>query len=186
MIGSALGIEITFNYVTWFCVIYLMASYIRAYPEKIWDNIRLWVVFTVVAVVVSAASVLVCTWLPAKLGMSPESYAFISDSNKILAVCVSVCGFLFFKNIKSSFINAVSSTTFGVLCIHAGSDSMRQWLWKDVLDNVGMYGSRFMIAHALISIGMVFAICAILDYGRIRFIETPIFRKWGTGGIENT
>lgn len=48
----------------------------------------------------------------------------------------------------------MDSTTFGVLLIHANSDVMRKWLWKDLLNNTGMYSSAWLIVHAF---GSVFA-----------------------------
>lgn len=81
---------------------------------------------------VQYASVLVMTWL----GIGP--YFFLSDSNKISALAVAICFFLFFKNWKLKYnriINKIASSTFGVLCIHANSGTMRQWLWSDVCNN---------------------------------------------------
>lgn len=39
--GSLPIVSITFNYVTWFCIIYIISSYIRLYPKKLWNNTKL-------------------------------------------------------------------------------------------------------------------------------------------------
>ena len=70
-------------------------------------------------------------------------------------------------------INKISATCFGVLLIHANSDAMRRWLWKDVLDNVGMYSSSLLFLHSVLSVLGVFVICSIIDMARIKFVETP-------------
>ena len=70
----------------------------------------------------------------------------------------------------------VASTTFGVLLIHANSDTMRQWLWKDLLHNADMYYSEFFVVHAILCVVGVFTICSIIDYLRIVLIEKPIFK----------
>ena len=57
-------------------------------------------------------------------------------------------------------------------------NTMRKWLWKDVLDNVGHYGSRLMPLHAIGSVVGVFAVCTLIDLVRIRVLEKPFFRLW--------
>ena len=59
---------------------------------------------------------------------------------------------------KNKFINAVSSTTFGVLLIHANSSTMRQWLWKDVINVIGAYNYSWLILHAIASVFVIFII----------------------------
>ena len=57
-------------------------------------------------------------------------------------------------------------------------NTMRKWLWKDVLDNVGHYGSRLMPLHAVGSVIGVFAVCTAIDLVQIRLLEKPFFRLW--------
>ena len=86
---------------------------------------------------------------------------------------------MFFKNVKmknSKFINTVAASAFGVLLIHANSDAMREWLWGDVLHNVSMYDSAWLVLHAVASVIAIYVICTAIDYLRIRFIEKPFFK----------
>lgn len=94
-----------------------------------------------------------------------------------------MCAFLFFKNIKikhNKFINTIAASSFGVLTIHANSDSMRQWLWRDIFDNAGHYDNMFPYAFFVVAI--VFCICTVIDIVRIYCLEKPLFkyieRKW--------
>lgn len=105
---------------------------------------------------------------------------FVSDSNKLLAFLVSVSTFMFFKNIhirQSKLINTIASCTFGVLLIHANSDAMRQWLWKDTCNNVGMFHSGMIYIHALCVPIVVFIVCVTIDYYRQQFIERPYLER---------
>ena len=52
---------------------------------------------------------------------------------------------------------------------------MRKWLWKDVLNNVGMYKTDYYYLHAIFSVVSIFIICCLLDMIRIRLIEQPFF-----------
>lgn len=164
--------RVTMNYVSWFMVLYVIASYIRLYPKKWMSSKLICGILLLISMALSATSVIGCAYK----GFS--TFFFVTDSNALLAVLVGVFGFLFFKNIKipySKAINTVAASTFGVLCIHAHSDTMRQWLWKDTLDNVGHYGNA---VHAIASVISIFAVCTVIDIIRINLLEKPFFRWW--------
>ena len=83
---------------------------------------------------------------------------------------------MYFKDLpikQSKLINTISASTFGVLCIHANSDTMRQWLWKDVVDCVGQYSSEQLVLLSFVSIFCIFFSCIIIDFIRIHTLE-----KW--------
>ena len=82
----------------------------------------------------------------------------------------------------SKFINAVGSTTFGVLLIHAHSDVMRHWLWRDTIDCVGHYSDEYYYLYAPAAVLIIFAVCSLIDYVRIQTLEKWAFqyldKKW--------
>ena len=172
-------IHVVFNYVTWFSVLYLISSYIRLYgvfPSV--KNIR-WGLLTLASVALAMVSTIGFIFLHLKYGIKLIPYRLVSDSNAIFAVIVSVCSFMYFKDLtirQSKIINTVSASTFGVLLIHANSDTMRQWLWKDTLNNVGQYASDHLVWFSIGSVLSVFFICIILDYIRIHTFEKWSFR----------
>ena len=169
--------NVTMNYVSWFMVIYLIAAYFRLYPKKVFTNKKVWGILTAVFMILSAASVVCCAMLGSKLHKEIAHF-FVSDSNTFLAVGTGVCSFMLFKNLPLKYnktINTIASSTFGVLCIHANSATMRRWLWVDLLDNVGHYGSPFMPLHAIGCCLLIFAACTAIDVVRIRLVETPFF-----------
>lgn len=176
--GNIPGFHVTLNYVTWFGIIYFIASYIRLHPAKSMENTALWGGVMTVTILLSVVSVVVLQRL---LGNS--CLFFMMDSNKILPVAVAVSSFLWFKNLKipqSKLINAIGGSTFGVLLIHANSTAMRQWLWSDTIDCVGHYFLPFwhLVGYSVISVLAIFAACIIIDRLRIRFIEIPFFNKF--------
>ena len=178
--GTIKLFPVDMNYVSWYMVLYIIASYIRLYPKKIYDNKIFWGWTTVLLMLLSAFSVVGCAWLGGNIEKN-IAYFFVTDSNTILAVLTGVSSFIFFKQIKmknSKFINKISATTFGILLIHANSDTMRQWLWRDVLNNVEMYHSVLMPIHAIGSVTVIFIIGSVIDYLRIILIETPFLKWW--------
>lgn len=180
IIGTIPKFEVRFNYVTWFCVLFFIGSYLRLYPKNWFTNAKIWVTLTAISIIASICSVIVMLWLGNCLNHTGVQYWFVADSNKFLAVVTAVSSFMLFKNINmknSKFINAVASSTFGVLLIHANSDTMRQWLWKDTLNNIGAYYSSFTYLHAISAVLGVFFVCILIDQLRIHFVEKPIFDR---------
>lgn len=167
-----------FTYVGWFMVIYFIGSYIRLYREDWFSNKKWWTISACITLLLSLASVVAGAFVLYKFDKNVYYY-FVADSNKILAVVTSVCLFVFFKNLKLKYnpvINTVAASTFGVLLIHANSDTMRQWLWKDTLDNVGAFHSSTFIIHAVVSVLAIYIICTLIDIARIYLLEKPLFK----------
>lgn len=174
--------EIGYSYVSWFMCLFFIASYIRKYPKKLFENMSFWGWVSLFMLIISSLSVIGFIWIGTKIGNPNGGTFWLSDSNKILAVITSITWFMFFKNINiktSRVINALGGATFGVFLIHANSDAMRQWLWKDVLDNVGIYDNGSLIyLHSIASVFAIFIICAVIDISRQKLIEKPLFKIW--------
>lgn len=176
-LGTIPKITVTMNYVSWFCVLYFIASYIRLYDFPLKANMRFWGWTTLLLIGISALSVISLALAAEHLGKGPGlTYYFMADSNKPFPVMIGFSSFLFFKELKmpqNKFINTVAASTFGVLLIHANSDTMRHWLWRTICNNKGMYGSDLIYIHAITIPIIVFSMCIIIDYFRIKTIETP-------------
>lgn len=170
-IGARLnaGFYIQTNYLSWFIILHLIASYIRFYGVYKEGDSVFWGLLTVFSVLVSALSVII------SLNNGQEPYRFVEDSNAPLATITSICAFIWFKGLKnpdSQLINQIAAGTFGVLLIHANSYPMRHWLWIDTLKNVSFFDAPYF--HAIGSAIAVFVVCNILDYLRRLFLEPPI------------
>ena len=149
------------------------------YPRKIFDKTNLWLILSLVSIALSIASIFVCSWLYTKGYLHP--YSFVVDCNTFLALTNGITTFLLFKNIKmkqSKFINTVAATMFGVLCIHANSDTMRRFLWGDLFNNAGAYTSNYLPLHAILTVLIVFVACILIDLFRIYAIEKPFFKLY--------
>ncbi len=168
-----------FHYVFWYMTLYFVAAYIRLYPNRWTESRRFNGTVLIVTILLSYVSVVVVDFAGTEAGFT-NAYYMVSDSNKLFAFIIGVTAFLFFKNTpmkNDRFINEVSSTTFGVLLIHANSDAMRQWLWKDLLHLPSLYTAAFpklVAIYVLVMFG-VFIVCSLIDYVRIQVIEKPVF-----------
>ena len=165
--------NVTFNYITWFSILYLIAAYIRLYPIYKKDDYKFWGLATITAVTIAICIV------PLLLKINIYPYIHVSDSNAVFAVIIGICSFMYFKNVPikySKTINMIGASTFGILLIHANSDIMRQWLWRDTLNNVGWFSSDYIYLHAVLGCIGIFIICSFIDILRIKYIETPTLK----------
>lgn len=171
-------IKVSYNYVTWFSVLFLIASYIRNYGILVGRKVN-WGVCLLISILVSMGSVILFVIIKQKLHISIPCYWLVSDSYAIMAIVVAVCGLMYFKDLKmpqSKIINTIASSVFGVLLIHANSNTMRQWLWKDTVNVIGQYNSDYYWLLAISSVLSIFIVCVIIDQIRIRLFEKPLFK----------
>lgn len=175
VIGTIPKITLGVNYVSWFVLLYFIASYIRLYGFPIKISNRNWGWLTLLSILISMASVVFMAWLSTVfVDKNIPVFWFVADSNHFMAMVTAFCSFMFFKDLKigySKLINMIGASTFGVLLIHANSDTMRQWLWQDLLDNVGQYGSSTLYMHAVLSVIFIFVFCILIDMVRIRLVS---------------
>ncbi len=188
MLPSIPKLHMTFNYVTWFMALYMIASYIRIYGIFPKISHTGWRALSLMTLGAGSLSVLGLEMIY-NLGYTDKfaPYFFVSDSNKFLSLAIAVSSFMYFKDLKipySRFINAVGATTFGVLLIHANSDTMRQWLWKETVDCVGHFGDSVLwtLGYAVVSVLAIFIICAVIDWLRGKYIE-PKLKSYTNGLI---
>ena len=137
--------------------------------------------YLAVSVLLSILSVVRLLVIADRLGATQFNvYRYVADSNVLFAVTTAVTSFMFFKGLKMKYykwINVIASTTFGVLLIHANSDTMRQWLWKDTLHNADVYYTDYACLYSVVAVLVVFIVCSVIDFVRINTIEKWMFKE---------
>lgn len=167
--------KIDINPICWFSTIYFVASYIRFYPQNIISNIKCLAIVTCFMMLLAVLGTML-TFYASNDNTTLNPYWLVMDYNAPLALFISVSSFLLFKNIKmkhSKLINTIGATTFGILLIHAHSDTMRKWLWEDII-NTSIHYLQFW--YAIVVCILIFIMCSAIDYTRIKLIENPLFR----------
>lgn len=177
VLSNLIKFQVSFDYISWFMIVYFIGAYIRLYPKTWFDNKARWGIATGSSLFISWSSVLVLYFMT-KAGICKETYYFfVANSNKILALITAVCAFMWFKNIeikRSKIINTMAGSTFAVLIIHDNSSVMRKWLWKDILHTTAFFHSKYVFLHAIISVIGVYLICTFIDIIRKKMIAGPI------------
>lgn len=139
-----------------------------------------WGAISLILIIAGSASVLAMAALN-KFGYTNtwSPYWFISDSNKLLSLTIGVSTFMWFKNLhipQSKLINSIGATTFGVLLIHANSDAMRQWLWRETIDPSGHFVESIFptFGYAILSVLLIFTICSLIELIRSRYLNLSL------------
>ena len=172
--------SVPMHYVSWFMVLFLVASFMRLHMEEYMKQENsIWTIGGgILWIIIDILSIVMIAWLSGHLTLQSHwEYYFVGESNRPLPLITGIMTFIIFKKMRlrySPLINIMGGSTFGVLLIHANSDTMRRWLWHDILHNVEMFNSPWLIAHAIGSILVIFIVCVAIDRLRIRFIEPLI------------
>lgn len=104
---------VDFNYVIWFCVVYLIGSYIRLNNIKNKLSYKNWGLITVLLLVAAMLSV-----VSFYIIFHDHMYMLMMDTNALFPILICVTAFLFFTTVPfphSRIVNIVSSSTFGYI-----------------------------------------------------------------------
>lgn len=175
-------IRVEYNYVIWFGVLYVISAYIRLHPNSIpyCDSARFWGMTAALSSILAMGSVVATLFIGdyfSKERLINKCMWLVSDSNAPLALLVGVTSFMFFKNLKiknSKAINTIAASAFGVLLIHANGNSMRHWLWKDVVDCTGHYAISYFWIYAIACVILIYLVCFAIDWVRMHTIEKVV------------
>lgn len=110
------------------------------------------------------------------------------DYSNIIVVIQTIATFMLFKtfSIKSSFINDLAKTTFGIYLIHENG-YIRQYMYKVLLIDRQMMETNYFIFFKLIFYSIIiFFTAALIDKIRMRFIEDRTWYKKIIGFFERS
>lgn len=162
----------TIQYLGWFITVYMIGCYIRLYPNKYTESKRFGFCGALATFLFIVLTILFVDFCRHRgIGNIKNYYYWAIDCHKIGCIMLSAFLFIGFSNLhirQNRLINWLASSTFGILLIHANSDSMRKFLWGSVLQNTSFYGSALLPLHAIGSVVFVYLNCFALDRIRIR------------------
>jgi len=167
--------KVSFNFATWFCILFIITSYVRLYPKKIFNDTKFWGIVSAIMIVLAILSIICCAVIPVKIGISPVPDNFTGGVNKIFAIGVAFSVFMFFKNLKVKYmplINTVATTVFGVYLIHTYWP-VGQFLWGDVFKCGANYWNPYLPLYFIFCVLCVFIGCSVVDLLRIHLFEKP-------------
>ena len=132
----------------WFSIVYLLAAYIRLYPENIFTGQLRWAFISVLLCFLGILCI-IGTALLSHHSHEHHILYFSGECNRFFPLAIGCSTFLFFKNLRlaySGIINIIASTVFGILCFHTGSDAWRDYLWNKCIKSVDCYNSPYFLS----------------------------------------
>lgn len=168
----------TWHYVSWGITMYILGAYIKIYNIS-FENLKIWGL--IISVLAIWSYILLCDFLG---GFFANRWTFmIGNANKFFIFLSALSLFMIFKNLRirtNKLINLSASAVFGVLLIHANSNTMRLWLWQDLLQNKIVYSTQTplgFLVHLTLSCIAIYVLCTMMELCRINLIEKPLFEK---------
>lgn len=162
------------HYIGWFITVYFIGAYIRLYENEFQYFNKNITKITFLYFIMLFLSIIVICVLNHYFNFRIYYYYFVIDANKITALIAGVLSFLTIKNSNvkyNKYINWCSSSTLGILLIHANSNALRQFLWVDLLKVKSFYNNEYLILHALFSVLIVYTFCLFIDKVRTFFVD---------------
>lgn len=146
----------------WFITLYIIAGYIRKYPNKYFQS----------KLITGISSLVLCIIL----GVSK-----MTAMNNIVCILTSIALFCFFNNLNiktNRFINLISKTTFAIYLIH-DNNFMRAYLWKELLNCPFHAQFNSFWLFSMCAVLLVFCSCMIIELLRMGITELMIlpFKK---------
>lgn len=97
--------------------------------------------------------------------------------NCLLTPLCAVSIFIFFLslNFSNKFINILGSTTFGIYLIH--ESVLSSFIWNGIFKVSEVWVSAYFPLFAILDVTVLFSVCSLIDYIRIRYFEIPLLNK---------
>lgn len=160
------------NEVLWFITLYIIAAYIRLYPDckannKFTGLILFAIAFSIMLMVTALFDMLKEVWCFADY----QTYFF--SGTTVFAMLAAIGLFVAFINMKpfyNKIINKVGICTFGVYLIH-DNNYVRDFLWGSVFRNIPYGQTNKLVFHMLGSVIVVYIACTVIELIRLHFVE---------------
>ena len=171
------------NYLLWLVTLYIIAGYIKLYPEDFLKGKSFYHRIMLIVWGLSFASAVILDVLGLKYEVCAKYATHFSGMQHINIVIIAVCLFLTFRDVKIKNekccrgINTVAGATFGIYLLH-DNPLLSMWLWKQLFKNAQYTNAPWFV---IASIGEVFAIfvgCMVIEFARQHLLE-----KWYMKGI---
>lgn len=157
----------------WFITLYLIAAYIKLYPNNIMLSSKLMAFIGIYSFIMIAVF-----YMFFKL-----DYWFLTSFINLICSVSTFCLFKNFNIPNNKIINTVAKTTFGIYLIH-DNNFIRPFIWKELFRCSFHYQFKTFLIFAVITVCLVFIVCSIIDFVRDFLFSTTIkFTKFVTTKI---
>jgi hypothetical protein len=174
---------IPFTYLGLFITIYFLIAYIKIYPIKILESLKVSLIIFVGLLLLITCWTIGWLYLATKIDIFNRGIAYstyITRINNVVAMLFSLILFNIFRFVKvksNVVINTIASGTFGVYIIHF-NPYVADIIWFKILKiQRYVYGNSVtLFVNFVLSVFAVFFVCIAIDLIRKYLIEKPFFK----------
>lgn len=166
------------NDLIWFLYLYSLAGYIKRFPIKKEISCKKYIGFSLFIICLTFLSTIIFDILGTANVFFAKHAAYLYGMQEIPMVLISLSLFLGFLKIKiksNSFINLISSTTFGIYLLH-DSYFGKKILWTTIFKNSLYLNSAILIPYSICVVLIVFIGCFLIELFRLYLVE-KVFSK---------
>lgn len=158
-----------------FVLLYLIASYVRIYSDKIKGSAKRHITVAVAVAILYWTILLLLNYLFYKTNYTcfDELITYVKSQDSIFLIIIGtelLIGFARMKPHYINWVNILASTSFGIYLIH-DSDITRYYILRFLLRTTKMVNSSLLIPHAILSVLIIYCVGAILDLLRQNTVE---------------
>lgn len=158
-----------------FVLLYLIATYVRIYNNKIKGSSKRHITIAVATTMFYWAILLLLNYLFYKTNYDfiNQLIVYIKSQDSIFLIIIATELLIGFSKMKPHYINWVNilaSTSFGIYLIH-DSVLTRYYILRFLLGTTTMAKSSLIIPHAILSVLIIYCVGAIIDLLRQNTVE---------------
>ena len=162
LIPSIIDNSLSFSDLDYFISLYLIGGYISLHFKENYKNSKN-LLYAFISISLMAVYIFGFDMIAVKLQSMKflRYYLKFNDTYSFLPLICSIFLFLYFKNlnIKSNFINYISSSVLSIYLIH-DNYLVRNLIWKD---NITYFNSDFLVLHIIVKVIIIFVCSLIID-----------------------
>ena len=166
---------VEFNNLIWFITLYVIAAYIRMYPDRFKKKTIAYfgLSFVFFAIMIAVTYILDITGFISEFWSIYNPIDLINTQNSPFSLVISFYLFLAFSkwNLKhNNILNIMAGTTFGIYLIH-DHPLVRGYIYSEVFDCFGHTFSDYLIPYVLAIAVIVFLSCMLVELIRSIIID---------------
>lgn len=173
-----------YSKLVWMVLVYCIGAYIRLYPPRIANNIKVLLVMFVGILTTISTLRIGALYIVYSLEINMDLFILVSglatkELNGFLALILSVTVFMLIKQIdlgSSKLISKIGVATFGVYLIH-DHRNFREFMWIHMFRIPEMYTSPWFGLYIIIVIFSVFIACTVIELIRYELMEKHFFHS---------
>lgn len=147
-------------------LIYFIGAYLKKYEDNIFNkNSNKMLILICITSLILIISVIVFNILSSKIPIIAQNCSYLYKRNSPFAILLGISILIYFSSKPEKHVNTINkiaSLSFGIYLIH-DNPYVRKILWTSLLKIQNYTMSNIFILHIIISIVLIYTICAVIE-----------------------